>query len=191
MLVNSKKNFGNFIKNITGKKIYTRQEMQTVASAAALAKMVKTIIDTNILDNNGHVTDESEQVILQIQDKMNSGEPLVKRSEPERQQQQPQYQQQTPINMNKSNTENVVNSVKTIYNPNGFIKFIMWAHTIFYAFCGVCLVFAGTFIAGAIWFAAGLMMCPKINKTMKFWPRFGLMILLIIIGAFSSMLSFS
>jgi hypothetical protein len=198
MLVNSKKNFGNFIKNITGQKIYTRQEMQTVASAAALAKMIKTIIDTNILDNNGHVTEKSEQVILQIQDKMNSGEPLIKISEPEQQQQQeyyqtqqqpqqvyqqPQYQQQTPTNMKNSNAGNVANSVKTIYNPNGFVKFIMWAHTVFYAFCGVCLVFAGTFVAGVIWFAAGLMMCPKINKTMKFWPRFGLMVLLIIIGA--------
>jgi hypothetical protein len=81
MLVNSKKTFGNFIKNITGKKIYTRQEMEMVASTAALAKMLKTILDTNILDNNGQVTDESERVILAVQDKMNSGELSVKSSE--------------------------------------------------------------------------------------------------------------
>jgi len=81
MLVNSKKTFGNFIKNIVGKKIYTRQEMQMVASVASLAKMVKTIIDTNILDNNGNVTDESERVILEIQDKMNTEDLTVRMPE--------------------------------------------------------------------------------------------------------------
>ena len=81
MLVNSKKTIGNFFRNISGKKIYNRQEMQMVASAAALAKMVKTIIDTNILDSNGHVTDESERVILEIQDKMENEDLAVRMPE--------------------------------------------------------------------------------------------------------------
>lgn len=198
-LVNSKKSFGNFIKNITGKKIYTREEMQTVASAAALAKMVKTIIDTNILDNNGHVTDESERVILEIQDKMNSGEPLVYMPEPEdnntndqqnqdrpktvlphqqSKQVQPQQQSQKITKQSQANVQ------KTIYRPNVFVKFIMWALTIFFGGCGILLVIGSCFISGVIWFAAGLMMCPKINVTMKFWPRFGLMFLLLIVGCF-------
>lgn len=216
MLVNSKKTLGNFFRNLTGKKIFSRQEMQSVASVAALAKMVKTIIDTNILDNEGQVTDESERVILEIQDKLDSGEPLVSVPAPQVQQQyqQPQQQvayqqavyqqpqQQTTYQQPQQQTayqqqayqqpqqqyqeipQQANNNAKPIYNPNGFVKFIMWVHMIFYAFCGVCIVAAGSFISGAIWFAAGLMMCPKINPTMKFWPRFGLMWLLLIIGSF-------
>lgn len=78
MLVNSKRTFANFFNNLFGKKIYTREEMQMVASVAAVAKMVKTIIDTNILDANGQVTEESEKVILAIQDKMNNEDLTVK-----------------------------------------------------------------------------------------------------------------
>lgn len=204
MLVNSKKTFGNFFKNIAGRKIYTRQEMQMVASAAALAKMVKTIIDTNILDNNGHVTDESERVILAIQDKMENEDLTVRMPPPQNMSmsQMPQtvyqqptqevyVQQQTPVQLQQQvpvqTQQRVANSPsigKSTYNPNGFVKFVMWLHTIFYGFCGICVVFAGSFIGGVILFAAGLMMCPKVNKTMKFWPRFGLMLLLIVISVF-------
>lgn len=210
MLVNSKKTFVNFLKNITRKKIYTRQEMQMVASVASLAKMVKTIIDTNILDTNGQVTDESERVILEIQDRMNTEDLTVRMPEPEVRQmayqqaatqqqtpyQQTAIQQQTPYQQTQIQQQatyrqpqtNIVNNTKKIskpiYNPNGFVKFIMWIHVIFYCFCGVSLVFAGSFISGAVWVAGGLMMCPKVNVTMKFWPRFGLMWLLLIVGSF-------
>lgn len=192
MLVKSKKSFGNFVKNVTGKKIYTRQEMQMVASAASLAKMVKTIIDTNILDNNGHVTDKSERVILQIQDKMNTEDLTVRMPEqviqpsvyPQSLKQQAAYQQQRAYQQPKQPQKNESKTDKKtlMYNPNGFVKFIMWAHTVIYTILGVILVFGGSFICGAIWIAAGLLMCPKVNVTMKFWPRFGLMILLLIIG---------
>ena len=196
MLVNSKKTIGNFFRNISGKKIYNRQEMQMVASAAALAKMVKTIIDTNILDNNGHVTDESERVILAIQNKMENEDISVRM--PEQKIQQQNYVEQT--NNNYQNTiqaqqvqkktpavknqvqNSIANTIKPTYTPNIFVKFIMWAHTIFYGFCGFCIIVAGSFIAGAVLAAAGLMMCPKINKSMRFWSRFGLMMVLIVIS---------
>ena len=197
MLVNSKKTIGNFFKNIAGKKIYTRQEMQMVASAASLAKMVKTIIDTNILDSNGHVTDESERVILEIQDKMENEDLAVRMPEtptPQAQSiqkntyQQPiqnTYTQQQQIPTQTQQQVVKQSSIgKPIYNPNGFVKFIMWSHTVFYCLGGMGIIFDGAFIAGAILFAAGLMMCPKVNNTMKFWPRFGLMLLLIVISAF-------
>lgn len=198
MLVNSKKSLGNFIKNITGERIYTRQEMQMVASVASLAKMVKTIIDTNILDNYGHVTDESERVILEIQDKMSTEDLAVRIPKAEIQQpiyqqplqQQPVYQQQVvyrqqqPVYQQQSYNVPRADNKSLRYNPNGFVKFIMWAHTVFYAMLGVLLVFGGAFICGTLWFAAGLVMCPKINVTMRFWPRFGLMLLLLVIGCF-------
>ena len=197
MLVNSKKTFGNFFRNIAGKKIYTRQEMQMVASAASLAKMVKTIIDTNILDGNGHVTDESEKVILEIQDKMENEDLTVRMSETPTPQvqsiQQNTYQQPTQNTYTQQKQiptqaqQQVVKQSsigKPIYSPNGFVKFIMWSHTVFYCLGGVGIILAGAFIAGAILFAAGLMMCPKVNNTMKFWPRFGLMLLLMVISAF-------
>lgn len=81
MLVNSKKTFGNFFRNMIGKKIYSRQEIQMLASTASLAKMVKTIIDTNILDNSGYVTDESERVILAIRDKMENEDLTIRMPE--------------------------------------------------------------------------------------------------------------
>lgn len=76
ILVESKKTFPNFVKNIVGKKIYTREEMQTVASAAALAKMVKTLIDTNILDSKGHVTEESKKIVNEINKQISSNSNL-------------------------------------------------------------------------------------------------------------------
>lgn len=189
MLVNSKKTVGNFFKNIMGKKIYSRQEMQTVASAAALAKMVKVIIDTNILDSDGHVTDESEKVILEIQDKMQSGELSVKTQEPapqyqQAQYQQPQYQQVQQSQEQQQHLQVRQDRSKSVYSPKAFVKLIMWAATIFFCGCGVLLVIGGAFVCGVIWFAAGMMMCPRINVTMKFWPRVGLMLLLLIIGCF-------
>lgn len=75
-LVKKKRTIRNFINNIRGKRIYTRQEMQTVASAASLAKMIRTIIDTNILDNKGHLTDKSKKVITEIKKQMDSGKML-------------------------------------------------------------------------------------------------------------------
>lgn len=205
ILVNSKKTFGNFFRNITGKKIYTRQEMQMVASVASLAKLVKTIIDTNILDNSGHVTDESERVILAIQDKMENEDLTVRmpdNSITQVQAIQQNIHHQTAKNMYKQPQVNSYTNQmkitsqyqqqkaklspvgKPIYNPNGFVKFIMWLHTVWYGIVGVGLLLGGFFIAGSVIFAAGLMMCPKVNKTMKFWPRFALMILLIVLGSF-------
>ena len=197
MLVNSKKTIGNFFKNIAGKKIYTRQEMQMVASAASLAKMVKTIIDTNILDSNGHVTDESERVILEIQDKMENEDLAVRMPETPTPQAQSIHKNtyQQPIQNTYTQQQQIPTQTqqqvvkqssfgKPIYNPNGFVKFIMWSHTVFYCLGGMGIIFDGAFIAGAILFAAGLMMCPKVNNTLIFWPRFGLMLLLIVISAF-------
>lgn len=233
ILVNRKKTFGNFLKNMTRKKIYSRQEMQMVASVASLAKMVKTIIDTNILDDSGQVTDESERVILEIQDKMENEDLSVRMPEPEVPQQQISMQQATnayqqpmqnayqqpiqnayqqPIQnayqqpmqnayqqpmqsayQQQQSTSYVPQTAsavsatpneKPVYNPNWFAKFVMWVYTVSNIFGGISIICAGFFIGGCIVFASGLMMCPKINKTMKFWPRFGLMMLLIFIGAF-------
>lgn len=210
ILVNSKKTFGNFLKNMIGKKIYSRQEMQMVASVASLAKMVKTIIDTNILDDKGCVTDESEQVIVAIQDKMQNEDLTVRMPSPETYQQQMNAQQsiniyqQQPVNETYTSQQRPVqvqqkvssqiqqqykstpnvSTTKPIYNPNIFVKFIMWLHTISYALCGIGFVGNGKFVSGVLVFAAGLMMCPKINKTMRFWPRYGLTVLLIFVSAF-------
>lgn len=198
ILVNSKKTFGNFLKNIAGKKIYSREEMQMVASVASLAKMIKTIIDTNILDSSGHVTYESEQVILSIQDKVRTQDLSVKipKSEDSKKEEalgqnyfykqsemsvlpKMQVVSQTIKRKNSSTT-----SIKPNYNPNGFVKFLMWIHTIFWCIVGVSGIVAGSFMAGSILFAAGIMMCPKFNISVRFWGRFGLMILLIIVSSF-------
>lgn len=75
-LVSSKKTVGYFFRNMFGKRIYSREEMRTVASVAALAKMVKTIIDTNILDDNGNVAENSEIVINQIIEQLEDQEKI-------------------------------------------------------------------------------------------------------------------
>lgn len=227
-LVNSKKTFINFLKNITGKKIYSPQEMQMLASVASLAKMVKTIINTNILDNNGNVTENSKKVILEIQNKIDNEDLTVRMPTPV-------IQNITPIlhNQHKNMTQTIhtkseaqISSTKkpsipivavpttvvtateiaikekqsftskknldtskpllnkTIYNPNIFVKFIMWIHLIFNCFFAISMIFAGYFIPGSFLMAAGLIMYPKINTTMKFWPRYGIMMLLYFISGF-------
>ena len=204
-LVNSKKTFGNFFKNISGKKIYSRQEMATVASVAALAKMMKTIIDTNIIDDEGNITEESENVIREVQDRLDSGEPLVKipvqeprqqqfqpqqqQFQPQQQQFQPQQQQFQPQQQQLQAQQQEVQrqqrqGSKEVYHPGLFACIVMWLCTIFFGGLGAILVIGGLFITGVVWFAAGLMMCPRINPTLRFWPRVGLMFLLLIIGVF-------
>ena len=191
ILVESKKSIRNSLKNVTGKKIYSHQEMQMIAGVTALANMIKTIISTNILDENGQVTDESEQLILEMQDKIENEDLSVKMPESELSLQQVNVQQVSNSYkelQSVSNTSQKVNSaalkrnVKTIYNPNAFVKCIMWLHTIFYVFCGFCIIMGGSFIAGSILMASGLIMCPKVKRTMRFWSRFGLMLLLIVIS---------
>lgn len=192
ILVNSKKTIGNFFRNISGKKIYNRQEIQMIASTAALAKMIKTVIDTNILDDSGQVSGESEKILCEIQDKIENEDLSVKLPDQEVLYQREQIRQadvyvKSENKLELSHQENPNskdNIVMAIYNPNKFVKFIMWLHVIFYGFCGICIILGGSFISGTVLFASGLMMCPKINKSMKFWSRFGLMCLLIVISVF-------
>lgn len=80
-IVNSKKGLGYAWQKITKQKIYTREEMATVSSATALAKTIKTIIDTNIIDSSGGLTTESEIVLDAIQGKISDGKKPVKLDE--------------------------------------------------------------------------------------------------------------
>lgn len=73
-IVKSKKGFEYAWKKITNQRTYTREEMSTVSSAAALAKTIKIIIDTNLLDNSGNLTNESEIVLDAVQGRISSGE---------------------------------------------------------------------------------------------------------------------
>jgi hypothetical protein len=74
VLVNSKL-YQN--KKMNAEEVFTKEEIGFLASVASLAKMVKTLIDTNILDGQGQVTPESAQIINNINVKLNSGVPLV------------------------------------------------------------------------------------------------------------------
>lgn len=69
-LIIQKRTLGNFFRNLFGKKIFTDEEMKIVAEIASLAKMLKTLIDTSILDSNGDLTDESESVARNVSNRL-------------------------------------------------------------------------------------------------------------------------
>lgn len=69
-IIYKKRTFGNFIRNMLGKKIFTDEEMATVAQICTLAKMLNRLINTNILDSDGNITDESEKVAYEMQEKI-------------------------------------------------------------------------------------------------------------------------
>lgn len=77
-IVKSKNTFQDKWKKLTRQKNYTREEMAVIGSAAALAKTIKTLIDTEIVNSSGDVTQESETVICAIQGKIDEGQIPVK-----------------------------------------------------------------------------------------------------------------
>lgn len=62
-IVKSKKTFGNFWRNTFNQKIFTDEEIAVAATTASLAKMMKALLDTDILDQNGNLTGYSEEVV--------------------------------------------------------------------------------------------------------------------------------
>ena len=74
-IVERKKGFKNFWKNSFGKPIYTEEEMKSIASTMALAKMLKTLIDTNIIDRSGKVTAYSLNTANTIQRQIHNFNP--------------------------------------------------------------------------------------------------------------------
>lgn len=181
-LVNSKKTFGNFFRNMAGKKIYTREEMQRVASVASLAKMLKTIIDTNILDKNGNLTEESEQVIDDMREQLDAGMPEV-------------AHQLRPVQYSSAQAEQAARQIaagqltagknsknRGAYHPAVFTQIIMWLLCVGLIACGGMMLLISEFAPAALWAAAGLIMCPKVNRNMRFWPRFITAIIFVFIG---------
>ncbi len=69
-IINKKRTFGNFIRNMLGKKIFTDEEMAVVAQICSLAKMLNKLINTNILDSDGNITDKSEKVADEVQERI-------------------------------------------------------------------------------------------------------------------------
>ncbi len=51
-------------------RVFTREEKNTVAKAMAMAGAVKTILDTPLLDNDGRLTAESENIIPKTKNKL-------------------------------------------------------------------------------------------------------------------------
>lgn len=74
-IVQSKMSVKNFWKNAFGKPIYTEQEMKSIASTMALAKMLKTMIDTSILDSSGKVTQQSLDTVNRINSQIHNFNP--------------------------------------------------------------------------------------------------------------------
>lgn len=189
-IVNSKKTFSNFLKNVSGQKIYTPQEIKTIASVASLAKMLKTIIDTNILDNNGKLTENSKEVIISAQNDIeNNNLPVFSQVQTSFANEELNHQstRATKPNCVKISKEQLRKNKSLNINKGKIlplIKFIMWAHMIFYCISGVLCFFGGLFISGILLFFAGCCMYPNSEEGIKFKDSFIGMIVFLILALF-------
>ena len=306
-IVKSKRTIGYFIKNISGKIIYTREEKMVIMSAVALAKMVKTIIEANILDKNGNITESSEQVISSVkyqieemkqkeQARMQAEQQARMRSEQQarmqaeyqarmqaeqqtrmqaeqqarmqaeyqarmqaeqqtrmqaeqqvrmqaeqqvrmraeqqarmqaEQQARMQAEQQTQMqaelqNVDRMNQEkqiNLADSAKLYsqdyfynqsqaffrnnyqsgineqinikshtdnnnikYKPHILTQIFMWICVVWWCIGGLGTLVFDSFIAGVMYIAGGLIMCPLIKRDIRFWPKFFISFVLVIIA---------
>ena len=134
-----------------------------------------------VLDYKGNLTQESEDVALLLQETMGNEEPNRVLSSPD-----------TLKKLSSIKTNNVIISQRNAtsissrntYTSNTFLSVFMWLHTMGYCSYGLYVIFSGTFVGGTFLMAAGLIMCPLISKTIRFLPRFVLMLLLLIVSSF-------
>ncbi len=79
--VTLKKTSGFFKAKTVDYKDLTAEEKNLAAVTGALAKAVKTVIDTPILNENGDLTEESYETCRALEDKLNDYKPLVEKVE--------------------------------------------------------------------------------------------------------------
>lgn len=173
-----RKKEGHFIKKKLVVSDFTEDELRLVAVTRALAGAVKSVIDTPILTKEGTISNESQEVYDQTSCKLPDFTKAVEEVKDIDYNAKPIITKQSNAIVNAQN----VSKQKEVYQPVLIIKFIMWILSIGTIFCGVCLVAGGAVLTGILWIIAGLIMCPKTNKKMKFLSRLGWMLLVMFIS---------
>lgn len=170
---------GRFFKKKLKSADFTENEINLIAVTRALAGAVKSVIDTPMLNDFGEISYEAEEVynntckslpcfsdnVAEVKSVDYSIKPIT----------QPEFK----VKHSRKN-----DPFKEVYTPHPIVKFIMWIISIIVVFFGICIISVDQPIMGIIWIIAGLEMCPKINKTTKFWLRFGIMFLIMFVGIF-------
>lgn len=173
-----KKKEGRFFKKKLTSKDFSENDLKLIAVTRALAGAIKAVIDTPMLSNDGTISYESQDVYDQTTYKLPEFSQAVQEVKTIDYRVKP-----IPTNQNKVHKDKQVsNKKKGPYQPNIIVKFIMWILSIPTIACGLLLIFGGAIMTSIAWVVGGMIMCPKINKSMKFWPRLGWMFLLMIIG---------
>ena len=233
LIVKSKRTFGDFFKNLIGQKIYTNQEMQSVMATASLAKMIKTIIEANILDKGGKVSESSGKLIEDIKYKIKSDNvqrmkkkqkvgmltgqqtqiytsPIEMASPNQNLWEQRYYQASLPLqndsiysNTYSQNASIAGNNVQVInqqtcqagsdkgYKPHILTQIFMWICVVWWCILGFGFLFLSEFITAMFLMASGLIMCPQIKKDLRFWIKFLLSFVFLVISVIVSYVIYS
>lgn len=69
-LVDGKKFTNDIVKNVTGQKTYTPNDMELVSNAAIMTKQMRGLLETILVDSNGNITSDSKDVIMRLQKDM-------------------------------------------------------------------------------------------------------------------------
>lgn len=158
---------------------FTENELKLISVTRALAGAVKSVIDTPMLTASGEISDEAEDAYYDASKSL----PCFSNSVAEVKSVDYGIKQITQTNVKfKYSRKN--DPFKEVYTPHPIVKFIMWIISIIVVFFGICVISVNQPIMGIIWIIAGLEMCPKINKSTKFWLRFGIMFLIMFVGSF-------
>lgn len=184
-----RKKEGRFFKKTLTSADFSENDLQLIAVARSLAGAVKAIIDTPILNNEGGIAYESQEVydatvkelpdfsraVVEVEslDYSNSNVKAQMRS-----------QDITTPKMVEQNNTAAGNASTGAYNPPGILKFFMWLLSVWFVISGVCMVFAGAIIPGIIVTIGSIQMCPKVKISLKFLPRLGILFLSMIVASF-------
>ena len=167
------KKTGIFKGKVVDANSLTEEELELIAVTRSLAGAVKAVIDTPILSKDGNLSVESQKTYDRTQKAL------------------PQFAE--TVKTVKSHNYNNAPLVKLVsgvsremavkeYGPDFPVQILSWIISVWIIFRGIIIIPSGTLMAGVIWVAGGLIMCPKVNKKMKFFPKLFLMFLVLIIG---------
>lgn len=167
-----------FFKKKLKTEDFTNDELKLLAVTGALAKAVKTVIDTPILQKDGTLSEESQTTCDQMQQSLPDFSQSVKEVKSINYNAKP-----VPI---KNKTQMEKGAKQTTAKGGNILEIvgglIMWILCIWVILAGICLIAAGSIIAGVIWIYAGYTICPKRQTAMGGMRRVLWMFALMVIG---------
>lgn len=173
-----KKRTGLFKGRPIKASLLTQEELALLCATRALAGAIKAAMDIPILDENGEIVSgsikQSKEIGGQIPVLMTAAEEAKNNCliEAKTSRNSIKYQEERRITSAKGKVGQVILAV------------IQWYLACSLAFSGFLLVFGGGVLAGAIWFASGILLCPLLFKTIKYRYHILMAIFLFVLGVF-------